>query len=88
MGYGKMNRLQEIGKLDLKLNGFGNQQRYIVNQDSLNKVIEDRNTYIHKHEAANILGITSDSITLLIKAEILQEYATSYAHNKMILKKI
>ncbi|WP_339173102.1 TniQ family protein [Paenibacillus sp. FSL H7-0943] len=87
MGYGKMNRLQEIGKLDLKLNGFGNQQRYIVNQDSLNKVIEDRNTYIHKHEAANILGITSDSITLLIKAEILQEYATSYAHNKMILKK-
>ncbi|CAM4518930.1 TniQ family protein [Paenibacillus typhae] len=87
MGYRKMNRLREIGKLDLQLNGFGNQHRYIVSQDSLNKVIEDRNTYIHKHEAASILGITSDSITLLIKAEILQEYETSYAHNKMMLKR-
>ncbi|WP_410511758.1 TniQ family protein [Paenibacillus sp. BR2-3] len=87
MCYGKIKHLQQIGRLEMKSNPFGVHQRYIVNQTSLNKLIEERDSYIHKHDAASILGITRESVAHLINEEILKEVVTPYVTHKMILKR-
>lgn len=87
MSYDKLNQLQKVGSLDMESNPMGEHQKYIVNRTSLTQLLKDREGYIHKKEAASLLGLQRESVLNLVNGGILKEYATPYASYKLLKKR-
>ncbi|WP_079908705.1 TniQ family protein [Paenibacillus sp. 32352] len=74
MSYEMVEQLSENSKLLMVTSQKGKLSRYMIEKDSLTSVLDQKNMFISKKEAALVLGIQRDSVPKLINAGLLKKY--------------
>ncbi|MEK4479975.1 TniQ family protein [Paenibacillus sp. FSL R5-0876] len=87
MSYPKIVSLHNSGQINIFSKENGKTNQHFIDKTSFFRLYEDRQHYINKKEAAEILGIQQGSISQLVKDEFLREVETGFSKKKLFLKK-
>ena len=89
MSYEMVEQLSENSKLLMVTSQKGKLSRYMIEKDSLTSVLDQKNMFISKKEAALVLGIQRDSVPKLINAGFLKTHkSTSNSVEKLELMEV
>lgn len=86
MSYPKLESLHESGQINIMSRQRGKTTQHFIDRSTIDHLSKEKQNYINKREAAQILGIQRNSISQLVKEGILDEVQTAFSQQKLILK--
>ncbi|GFN33848.1 TniQ family protein [Paenibacillus xylaniclasticus] len=85
ISYPKLESLHESGLVEMRSRNNGKTKQHFVDKSSLVHLLDEKQNYINKKEAARILGIQRDSVSQLVKPGLLNEVEIGLSRYKLIL---
>lgn len=79
-----MESLCKSGQIDIISRQKGKTKQHFIDKDTFARLHEERQFYINKREAAQLLGIQRNSIYQLLKEGLINEVHTAFSQIKLI----
>lgn len=84
ISYPKLEALHQSGQISIITQQNGKTKQHFIDRAIFDRLSHEKQNYITKKEAAQILGIQRESVSQLIKEGLLDEVETAFSHNKLI----
>ncbi|WP_341282092.1 TniQ family protein [Paenibacillus sp. FSL H8-0537] len=84
ISYPKLESLCKSGQIDIISRQKGKTKQHFIDKDTFARLHEERQFYINKREAAQLLGIQRNSIYQLLKEGLINEVHTAFSQIKLI----
>lgn len=84
ISYPKLEALHQSGQISIITQQNGKTKQHFIDRVIFDRLSREREKYITKKEAAQILGVQRETISQLVKEGLLKEVETAFSHNMLI----